>query len=141
MNEQWKRYAELELREREFEIALKSIQQEKAALEPELLDSMAEEGLDRLTLSGITFFPKRRVFAGPREGFAKQDVARALIESGLSEYVKEDYNANSLSSYVRGLAAEDDPDMAPVDIAARMPEPLRAVCSVGEVWQIGARKG
>ena len=85
MNEQWKRYAELELREREFEIALKSIQQEKAALEPELLDSMAEEGLDRLTLSGITFFPKRRVFAGPREGFAKQDVARALIESGLSE--------------------------------------------------------
>ena len=74
MNEQWKRYAELELREREFEIALKSIQQEKAALEPELLDSMAEEGLDRLTLSGITFFPKRRVFAGPREGFAKQDV-------------------------------------------------------------------
>ena len=41
MNEQWKRYAELELREREFEIALKSIQQEKAALEPELLDSMA----------------------------------------------------------------------------------------------------
>ena len=86
MNEQWKRYAELELREREFEIALKSIQQEKAAL-------------------------------------------------------KEDYNANSLSSYVRGLAAEDDPDMAPVDIEARMPEPLRAVCSVGEVWQIGARKG
>ena len=133
MNEQWKRYAELELREREFEIALKSIQQEKAALEPELLDSMAEEGLDRLTLSGITFFPKRRVFAGPREGFAKQDVARALIESGLSEYVKEDYNANSLSSYVRGLAAEDDPDMAPADIGA--------VCSVGEVWQIGARKG
>ncbi len=44
MNEQWKRYAELELREREFEIALKSIQQEKAVLEPELLGSMARKG-------------------------------------------------------------------------------------------------
>lgn len=141
MNEQWKRYAELEVQERKLEASLKAIQQEKAALEPELLDCMAEEGLDRLTLSGITFFPKRRVFAGPREGFARQDVARALIESGLSDYVKEDYNANSLSSYVRGLAAEEDPDMAPADIEARLPGPLRAVCSVGEVWQIGARKG
>lgn len=141
MNEQWKRYAELEVKERELEASLKAVQQEKAALEPELLDCMAEEGLDRLTLSGITFFPKRRVFAGPREGFSRQDVASALVRSGLSDYVKEDYNANSLSSYVRGLAAEEDPDMAPADIEARMPAPLRAVCSVGEVWQIGARKG
>lgn len=102
---------------------------------------MAEEGLDRLTLSGITSSPSGASSPGRERDSAKQDVARALIESGLSEYVKEDYNANSLSSYVRGLAAEDDPDMAPADIEARMPEPLRAVCSVGEVWQIGARKG
>lgn len=141
MTPDWKEYAELESRERGLEDELKAVKARKAAIEPQLLESMAEDGMDRITIGGITFYPRRRLYAGPKEGFGRLDVTSALLAADLGDFVKNDYNANTLAGYVRGLAAEsDNPDAQPEDLEKLLPGRLRDVLHIGEVWSIGARK-
>ena len=65
MNEQWKRYAELEQRERELAAELDRVKAEKNGLEPGLLDQMAEESLDRITINGFTILSRKTTTRTP----------------------------------------------------------------------------
>lgn len=142
MDTRWKEYAALDARERAAEAELREVRAIKEELEPALLDDMAESGLDRVTINGVTFYPARRFFVGPDEGLDKTTVAAALKEAGLGDYVKNDYNTNSLTSYVRSLAVEAGgvDTMSPEEVRALLPEPLRACLKVGEIWRMGSRK-
>lgn len=136
----WTEYAAQDAKRREAEEALKSAKAIMEELEPSLLEDMAASGVDRFTVNGVTFYINRRLYAGPDEGFDRQMVAAALKESGLEDYAKLDYNANSLASYVRSIAKESDVELSTEELRAKLPEPLRAVLKVGEVFSIGSRK-
>lgn len=140
MQDQWIRYAELEERRRELEDELKATEQEMGRMEQDLLNSMAEGQCDKITLRGITFFPKRRIFAAPAEGYSRSEVADALIAAGLSDFVKNDYNANTLNGYISSFNRESDLPLTAQQLREQLPEPLRNCVAVGEKWSIAAQK-
>lgn len=140
MNKNWVKYAQLEVERRELEDRLEAVKEEMTAMQPELLEVMLEGELDKITLAGITFSPRRRLYAAPAEGFSKHDVAEALVACDLGDYVKSDYNANSLSAYVAAFDKETDEVLTPADIQERLPEGLRQCLRVGEIWSIGTTK-
>ena len=131
-------FAELEVRKRALEKELKEVTDKMSSLERPAMDFMAENQIDKIALHGLTFSPRRRIYAAPAEGYTKGDVANALIASGLGDYVSNDYNSNSLSGYVASFARESDEVLTPADIRDQLPEQLKVCVTVGEVWKLGA---
>ena len=142
MNEIWETYRLADRAKRAAEDELKKAEAVMKELEPKLLDMMAESGMDKITLHGITYSPNRRLYVGPVQGADKELVAKALVESGLEAYVKQDYNSNSLSAYVRSVAEEHGgKDAVSCEVLrTKLPPPLAEVLYVGEVWRLGSRK-
>lgn len=140
MHEQWDRYAELDIRRRELEDELKAVEKEQAEMQAALLADMADSQCDKITLRGITFYPRRRIFAGPAEGYSRNDVADGLIAAQLGDYVKNDYNANALNGFVSAFDKESDLPLTPAELRQKLPEPLRACVAVGEKWTIASQK-
>lgn len=145
MNEQWKAYAEADQKKRAAELALKEAKAVMEELEPMLLDAMAEEGIDRISINGVTYYPTRRMYVGPdtEAGFDKIAVASVLKAVGLGTFVKSDYNTNSLSAYIRELADENGgrDKLSTQQMRDLLPRELAAVLKVGDTWSIGSRKG
>ena len=142
MNEIWETYSQADRAKRAAEDELKRAEAVMKELEPKLLDMMAEIGMDKITLHGITYSPHRRLYVGPGKGADKEAVAQALVDSGLEVYVKKGYNANSLSAYVRNVADEHGgrDTMSCEELRNKLPEPLAKVLHVGEVWRLGSVK-
>jgi len=144
VNEDWNRYSEADQAKRTAEQEQKEAEAVMKELEPKLLAQMADDGMDRITIKGVTYSPTRRLYVGPdtNVGANKEAVAAALLKSDLGDYVKQDYNANSLSAYVRSVAEEHGgKDMVTTEeLRGFLPEPLRAVLKVGDVWSLGSRK-
>lgn len=136
----WNAYAALEVRRRALENDLKEVERAMKDLEPVLLARMAEGECEKITIHGITFYPKRRLFGSIVEGYNKADVADALIASNLSDFVQNTYNSNTLNGYVASFDRESDEALTPAQIKQQLPEPLRAVLNIGEVWSIAAQK-
>ena len=135
-----KKYADLEVRRRELENDLKDVERQMSEMQADLLILMADTGIDKTTINGITFYPKRRLFGAIVEGCTKADVADALIASDLGDFVQNTYNANTLNGYVASFDRESDEPLTPGQLKQMLPEPLRAVLNVGEVWSIAAQK-
>ena len=141
VNESWDKYARLEERKRELEEELDSVKGEMSGMEKTLLEFMTSYQMDKITIRGITFSPRRRIFAGPAPGHDRSEVADALIENGLGDFVKNDYNANALSGYVSSFNRESDSgELTTAEIQGKLPEGLRDVIQVSEKWSIAAVK-
>ena len=93
-----KRYAQLENEIEKVEAQLKKLKSQKALMEETIMDDFVNTGIDKLTIMGRTIFTSTLVVAkyGDRE-----QAADALKAAGLGVYLKENFNANSLSAYVR----------------------------------------
>lgn len=146
MNENWKRYAAIHKRLDEIDAEQKALKAEALELEPTLLEEMSEDGIDRMTINGVTFYPRRRVFVSAAKGCDKEQVSDALIACGLGDFVSRTFNTNTLSAYVREVARnhselEDINEFTCEEIRNFLPDELRDKVFVGEQWQISARKG
>lgn len=135
-----KTYAELEVQRRAAENALKDITRRMEELEPQVLAHMADSGIDKITIHDITFYPKRRIYGAVVEGYNKADVADALIAADLGDFVQNTYNANTLNGYLASFDRESDEALTPAQIKQMLPEALRPVLNVGEVWSVAAQK-
>ncbi len=135
-----KTYADLEVRRRELENDLKEVTRQMDEMEPAVLAHMADNGIDKATINGVTFFPKRRLFGSIVEGCSKADVADALIAADLGDFVQNTYNANTLNGYIASFDRESDEALTPAQLKQMLPEALRSVLNIGEVWSVAAQK-
>lgn len=103
----------LEEEKKEKEQYLKDLNQNIDELNEKLSNAMTDAELDKFTHSGSTFYLKSRLFASAIAG-KKDDLIKALKESGNGTLVVEQVNANTLSSFIKEqrdtTGCEDVPD-------------------------------
>ena len=104
-----KQFASLTARKKKLEDGLRAVKDEMSNIEPALLQELLDNQLDRLPVTTedgdrITVFIHRQAWARPKDG-NKEAVVAALKDCGLSDFVSESYNTNSLSAYVRECLA------------------------------------
>lgn len=106
-----KKVGELIARKRSLEEDLRAVKDEIATLEPELLNEFTECQMDRLQVpvgnEKVTLYIHRQLWAKPKDG-DRQAVISTLKTCGLSDFVTENYNSNTLSAYVRERLANGD---------------------------------
>ena len=109
----------------------------KSGQVPSKWSDLAQDGKLRLAITDFL-----AADAAATNANNKAVVAQALVASGLGDYVKPDYNANSLSAYVRAVAEEHGgrDTMTTSELRALLPEPLAAVLKVADEWTIGSSK-
>ena len=149
-----RRFAELTERKKAIEAEEKAIKAEMDALEPVVIEMMADQGLKNANINGRTYYINRRLFAGPDEGYDKTNVSNALKAAGLGDYVTESYNSNSLAGYVRSVIKEATPEdleaagfdgeagtsvLTTEDMRMLLPQPLRIVLRVGDQYVLSSR--
>jgi len=132
-----------ELTERKAVIAAdaKKVAARLAALEPQLIDFFTESGLQSIKAGGRNFYLHRSLFAGKNPETEPDVFCDAMREAGLDELVGESVNANRLSAYIRERAADLEEGASPNDIIAALPESLREMVKVAEIYSVRSRKG
>lgn len=138
----YKRWVELENEKIGLEAQLDGVKAEMAGLEPRILEAMVDSGVARISVDGRTLFTNRSLYAAPAEGKARPDVVAALKTADLGDFVSENYNANSLSAYVREVAdaAGGRGVVSLESIHDNLPEALRGVLTIVEKFSVRSRK-
>lgn len=121
-----RRYVELDQAKKDCKAKIREIDREMESLEGPILDEMVDAEVDRVSIAGKTFYPRPTVVATVHN---KQAAVEALKKAGLTEYVGESFNNNSLSAYVRECVAE----------GRELPEEFEGVIEPYETTKIGLR--
>lgn len=135
-------FASLDEREQDLKSQLDAIKAEKQKLQDRLMEEMAEEGLEKMTVKvgnngdKRTVYTQRQIWAGHNGD--KQALCDALQQAGLEEYVADNFNSHQLSAYVR----EYDPDkkLDEQEIIAQLPKEIQPYIKVTEKNQLRTRK-
>ena len=139
-----KNWAELDARYAELKSQMQAVKAERDKRESQLLEMMAEDGINKITVSvedengghSRTVYPHRQIWAGHQGD--KDALCDALKKAGLDEYVKPNFNSNQLSAYIR----EYDPNnvLEEEDIRKRLPLEIQPYIKVTEKIQLRSRK-
>lgn len=144
------RFVELELQRRRLEEDLKANREEAGPLERELLQEFAADGVQNLRINGVLVYVQRELWAGivrddpERDRATPEELARAveaLKDAGLDDYVKETFNTQSVSAYVREQVRNAGLDTAePAAMYAALPSAFAGTISVSEKFSLRTRK-
>jgi predicted transcriptional regulator len=121
---------------------LKALKEDRALIENQIIEQWSEIGTTKTTINGRTIYIKRSLQINPTAG--REGVIRALSDAGMTEYLKEDYNTNSLKSYITGvskdLAAGIGMEPSIDEIKAALPDELAQNIDLFEKYQVVTRK-
>jgi len=112
----------------ELDTQLKALKQQYDELEPQVIDYMTKEGLQRLTVDGRTVYVNRQIWASVDK--TNPQSLGILRENGLSDFIEEKVNGQRISAYVREY------DKSGEDIPGWCNEALR----ITEKFSVGMRK-
>lgn len=139
-----KYFAELDAEERDLKSRLKEVKDKKEALEENLLEKMAEDGVPRMAINinydgkeqTRTLYTHKQLWAGYNDD--KQALIDALKQASLDDMVSEGYNTQTLSAYVRQF----DPDgtMDTEELRKQLPTQLQSVIKLSEKFSLRTRK-
>jgi hypothetical protein len=128
-----RQYAELTARKRALKSQLDEVDSDLAALQEEILDMMAQNGVPSLkvdTAEGrFTVFTRRELWAGALEGDYPRACA-ALQAAGMGDLVEERFNTQRLSAVVREMETTGTP----------YPESFEGAIKITETFKLGVRK-
>jgi hypothetical protein len=125
-----KKFVSLIKAKKHTEANLDAIKDELKSLEDGIMTDFEKSGMKNCSVDGMTVYIHRTLGVQPKVD--KADVVRALKACGIGdEYVKEDYNTNSLAAYIREAAKEE----------RELPVPLRDAINVVEVFSVRATTG
>jgi len=101
------------------------------ALEQQLLDAMADEGMPSVKLdSGMTLYKRKDVFYGVAEASSKEQLVNALANCDFTrDLVEANYNANSLRARMKEIEANGD----------QLPKEVLELMKVTEKYKVGHR--
>lgn len=118
-----------------LEAQLKQVNESLAAVKAEVLTEFEQRGMNSVKVNGHTVYLWHTV-----RGKCQGDRARAaeLLEVYAPGLVQKTFNLNTFSAWARELGDKDaDAD----ELAAAMPEPLRAVFALEDVFDVRVTKG
>jgi hypothetical protein len=124
----------LKIERTQLEARVKVIIREVAELQPQLkqyFDLNPER--QSVTINGYTVKMEHNIWAKSKT--EKEEGCAALKRAGLSQFVSETFNLNTISAYVRELAEKQEPGN-PVELPAELAE----VFDVVETDEVHARK-
>lgn len=125
------------------EAMVKDLKAEREIIEKQIIEAWSETGTTKTTINGRTVYIKRSLQLSPIEG--REAVIAALESAGMDEYLKEDYNTNSLKSYITGVANDLKADLgmepSVEEIRKALPEELALAMDLFEKYQIVTRNG
>lgn len=123
-----KKFARLYLARKKLKEKYNELTKTLESMTPGLLDHLIDEEVDTVSLKGgavvsiqTQIWPKYR---------DRGEVAKALKAAGMSDMVEENFNNQTLASYLRELIASGN----------ELPEPLRGVLEPNPVSKLVARK-
>ena len=101
--EAMRRYIAMTIEKRDIKARLKSLESQINSLQPSLIAYLTAAGIPSLVIDDHQLVTSRLPNIYPLDGVTRQQVCDALKVAGLNVYVKEDYNLQSLTAYVRQL--------------------------------------
>ena len=99
-----------------------------------IIAQMGAEEVDRLTVAGKTVSISRHIFMNAIGG-QSSEFHEAMKKCGAGELVKPSVNSRTLDSWAKELPRDPDTDLPEI------PEELKDLVTVGDVYKLGARKG
>lgn len=139
-----KEFVALEDEEDALKATLKVIGTRLAELSESLTQQFVQDGIQSTRIDRRTVYLRRDIYASAKDG-NKEAVVAALKACNLGQYVKEDYNANSLKAYVREMVREAEEQARAEgrvidDPAKALPEHLAATLNISTVFSVSSRR-
>lgn len=137
-----RRYVALKKRADELDAELKDVKNRMAELEPEVETFFMDNGIQKQSVDGRTVYIATEVWASA--GGDKQAACDALKESGLGEYVSDNFNSQSLSAWVREQYKEwqaENPLGTIEEFKATLHPKMQESIKISETHKIKVRKG
>jgi len=142
-------FVSLEARKKELDAELKAANQKLDELEEKIIPMFIEEGVPSMAVEAdghtrtLSIYPD--VCASPLND--RDEVVDALKQSELGQYVAENYNTNSLTSFVREIwkelretASRDQRAVDENDLRAALPAPLGSALKVGIKFKLSSTR-
>ena len=93
---------------RKLQAEQRRVQDKINEVQPMALQEMADAGIQNMNINGKTIYLQRTVRPKIAEGWTRQEVVQSLKDHGLGDFLKEDFNMNSLGAYLRELTQDSD---------------------------------
>ena len=149
-------FVSLEKRKKDLDAELKATKQRLDELEAEIIPLFIEDGVPSMavavacphcgahsTTRTLSIHPD--VYASPLND--REEVVDALKQSELAQYVAENYNTNSLTSFVRELwkelresAGREQRVVTEDDLKAALPKPLQDVLKISLIHKLSSTR-
>jgi len=142
-------FVSLENRKKQLDAELKAARQRLDELEETIIAMFIEAGVPAMTVEvdgakrTLSIYPD--VYASPLND--REEVVDALKESELGQYVAENYNTNSLTSFVREVwkelrrgADRGQRVVTEDDLRAALPEPLRGALKISLIHKLSSTR-
>ncbi len=142
-------FVSLETRKKELDAELKVTKQRLDELEEVIIPMFIEAGVPAMTVEvdgvkrTLSIYPD--VYASPLN--SRDEVVDALKQSELGQYVAENYNTNSLTSFVREIwkeirqiASREKRVVTEDDLRAALPVPLAAVLKLSLIHKLSSTR-
>jgi hypothetical protein len=142
-------YVSLETRKKELDAELKATNQKLDELEEKIIPMFVEDGVPSMAVEANgntrTLSIYQDVYASPLND--REEVIDALKQSELGQYVAENYNTNSLTSFVREIwkellqdASRQGRAIDQDDLRAAIPDPLRGALKLGIKFKLSSTR-
>ena len=142
-------FVSLETKKKQLDAELKAAKQRLDELEEVIIPMFIEEGVPSMCVEvdGVkrTLSPYEDVYASPINDRA--EVVDALKTSELGQYVAENYNTNSLTSFVREVwkelkqvATREKRVVTEDDLRAALPAPLAGALKLSIIHKLSSTK-
>lgn len=138
-------FAILDTRKAALTTELKEVTEAHKVIQQQILDQFEHTGLDRVSFLGHTMYIFKQLWARPKDqSISRAQVVAALKSNGFAEYIKEDYNVQSVSGRLRELekqyrdmhAEEPREGRKPFQLADYLPEALVKVLKLDPDYSI-----
>jgi hypothetical protein len=147
--QQLREFVSLENSKKDLDAELKATKQKLDELEELIIPQFIEDGVPSITVEvdgkkrTLSIYPD--VYASPLND--REEVVEALKQSELGQYVAENYNANSLTSFVREVwkellqsAAREERIVGADDLRAALPTALTAALKISLVHKLSSTR-
>jgi hypothetical protein len=142
-------FVSLEQKKKDLDAELKATKQKLDELEDQIIPMFIEAGVPSMTVEvngakrTLSIYPD--VYASPMND--REEVVDALKQSELDQYVAENYNTNSLTSFVREIwkelrhnATREERVVTENDLRAALPQPLQGVLKLSLIHKLSSTR-
>lgn len=139
--ESFRRFLELTLEARRLRDRLNEIIPQIKKMQPALLGYLGAAGLPSLPVGEYTLYPHREPWVYPALGVSRGAVCAALKAAGMGQMVKENYNTQSLTTYVKQLEQHHHLTTGlNGTLAELLPAPLAKVLAVKPAFSVRVKQ-